>query len=75
MEQMVAGTLTKNIAVGLGISQRTTEHHRQSVMRKMGAGSLAMLVRMVGGLPTASNGRPAGPGEAGPAPPAVSGVD
>jgi FixJ family two-component response regulator len=48
MERIVAGQLNKNIASDLGISQRTTEHHRQSVMRKMGAGSLATLIRMVG---------------------------
>jgi PAS domain S-box-containing protein len=53
MDRVVAGHLTKNIAAELGISQRTTEHHRQAMMRKMGAGSLAGLVRMVassGGL-------------------------
>lgn len=48
MERIVAGQLNKNIASDLGISLRTTEHHRQSVMRKMGAGSLATLIRMVG---------------------------
>ena len=32
----------------LGISQRTAEHHRQSIMRKMGVKSLAMLVQKVG---------------------------
>jgi two-component system CheB/CheR fusion protein len=48
MERIVAGQLNKNIAAELGISQRTTEHHRQSVMHKMGAKSLAMLVRMAG---------------------------
>jgi PAS domain S-box-containing protein len=67
LEQMVAGTLTKNIAAALGISQRTTEHHRQSVMRKMGVRSLAMLVRMVGGFPTVGSGASSGPGEAPPA--------
>ena len=49
-QQVLAGMLTgeanKNIAARLGISQRTAEHHRQSVMRKMGARSLAVLVRM-----------------------------
>lgn len=47
MEQMMAGEANKNIANNLGVSQRTIEHHRQSVMRKMGAKSLAILVRMV----------------------------
>jgi two-component system CheB/CheR fusion protein len=48
MERILAGQLNKNIAAELGISRRTTEHHRQSVFRKMGTKSLAMLVRMVG---------------------------
>ena len=48
MDKVVAGTMNKNIAADLGISQRTAEHHRQSVMRKMGATSLAKLVLMVG---------------------------
>ena len=48
MEHILAGQLNKNIAAELGISQRTTEHHRQSVFRKMGVKSLAMLVRMLG---------------------------
>lgn len=47
MERVVRGELNKNIAADLGISERTTEHHRQSVMRKMGAKSLAALVRLV----------------------------
>jgi two-component system CheB/CheR fusion protein len=48
MARMLAGQLNKNIAAELGISRRTTEHHRQSVFRKMGTKSLAMLVRMCG---------------------------
>ncbi|WBO59433.1 response regulator [Acidocella sp. MX-AZ03] len=47
MERVVRGELNKNIAVDLGISERTTEHHRQSVMRKMGTKSLAALVRLI----------------------------
>lgn len=50
MERMLLGEATKNIAAALGISQRTAEHHRHSVMRKMGVKSLAVLVRMVGPL-------------------------
>jgi two-component system CheB/CheR fusion protein len=42
--------LIKNIAADLGVSQRTAEHHRQRAMRKMGAQSLAALVRMVGSV-------------------------
>jgi FixJ family two-component response regulator len=52
LDRMICGEATKIIAADLGISQRTAEHHRQSVMRKTGAKSLAMLVRMVG-LPSA----------------------
>jgi two-component system, chemotaxis family, CheB/CheR fusion protein len=47
LRHILAGQANKNIAAELGISQRTTEHHRQSVMKKMGARSLAMLIRMV----------------------------
>jgi FixJ family two-component response regulator len=35
------------MAADLGVSQRTIEIHRARVMEKMGAGSLAQLVRMV----------------------------
>ncbi len=44
---VVKGELNKNIANDLGISQRTAEHHRHAVMRKMMAKSLAALVRMI----------------------------
>jgi len=47
MDRIVMGQLNKNIAADLGISERTAEHHRQGVMRKMGVKSLAMLVRMI----------------------------
>ncbi len=48
MDRMVAGEASKIIAADLGISQRTVEHHRQSVKRKMDVKSLAALVRLVG---------------------------
>jgi FixJ family two-component response regulator len=35
------------MAAQLGVSQRTVEIHRARVMEKMGASSLAQLVRMV----------------------------
>ena len=50
MEHMVAGSTTKNIAADLGLSERTVEHHRHNVMRKTGARSLAMLVRLLAPL-------------------------
>ncbi|WP_374298013.1 response regulator [Sphingomonas sp.] len=46
LDLILVGQLNKNIAADLGISERTTEHHRQSVMRKLGVRSVAMLVRM-----------------------------
>jgi FixJ family two-component response regulator len=41
------GKPNKIIAADLGISTRTAEHHRERVMRKTGAKSLARLIRMV----------------------------
>lgn len=46
MEWVVSGLLNKQIAGELGISEETVKVHRGHVMRKMGAGSLADLVRM-----------------------------
>ena len=47
LQLILDGHPNKNIAADLGISERTTEHHRQNVMRKMEAKSLAMLVRLM----------------------------
>jgi FixJ family two-component response regulator len=46
MELMVAGLLNKQIAAELGASETTVKIHRHKVMEKMGAGSLAELVKM-----------------------------
>jgi len=47
MELVLSGAPSKNIAVDLGISQRTVESHRASIMHKMGANSVPALTRMI----------------------------
>lgn len=47
MERVVAGQMNKTIAAQLGISIKTVEDHRASIMKKMRACSFADLVRMV----------------------------
>ena len=51
---VVTGLLNKQIAAELGTSEACVKVHRQHVMTKMGAGSLAELVRMADrlGIPT-----------------------
>jgi FixJ family two-component response regulator len=46
MAFVTAGLMNKQIAAELGISEITVKVHRGNVMRKMGAKSLADLVRM-----------------------------
>jgi FixJ family two-component response regulator len=43
---VTAGLMNKQIAAKLGVSEITVKVHRGNVMRKMGAKSLADLVRM-----------------------------
>jgi two-component system CheB/CheR fusion protein len=58
MDLIVAGHLNKEIAWRLGISQRTVENHRATVMKKTGAKSLPDLIHLVmKSLPTASFGQ------------------
>jgi FixJ family two-component response regulator len=45
---ITTGLLNKQVAAELGTTERTVKAHRASVMNKMGAGSLADLVRMSG---------------------------
>lgn len=52
LAKVAQGLLNKEIAVALGISIRTVEAHRESIMRKLGARSVAALTRaaIAGGL-------------------------
>ena len=47
LAHLVAGASNKTMAYELGIARRTIELHRSNVLTKMGARSIAQLVRMV----------------------------
>jgi FixJ family two-component response regulator len=47
---VTAGLMNKQIACEMGVSEITVKVHRGNVMRKMGARSLADLVRMADAL-------------------------
>ena len=61
LELMTRGKPNKVMAADLGVSQRTVEIHRARVMEKMGASSLAQLVRMVMDLDQPAGGEVAPP--------------
>jgi FixJ family two-component response regulator len=46
LERVIRGESNKTIAFDLGISTKSVETHRSRVMRRLGADSLAELVRM-----------------------------
>jgi FixJ family two-component response regulator len=46
LRRIVKGEANKVIAIDLGISQRTVEKHRERIMHKMCARSLAALIKM-----------------------------
>jgi FixJ family two-component response regulator len=64
MEFVAAGLMNKQIASEMGLAEMTVKVHRGSVMRKMGAKSLADLVRkadVLGVRRNKSPGRPSPP--------------
>jgi two-component system CheB/CheR fusion protein len=56
MEMVLAGHPSKNIAADLGISQRTVENHRASIMKKTGSKSLPALARLAVAAETTPGG-------------------
>jgi FixJ family two-component response regulator len=50
LREVMKGRLNKQVAADLGVSEITVKVHRRRVMEKMGARSLAELVRLVHGL-------------------------
>lgn len=58
LELVTSGKPNKVMAVDLGLSQRTVEIHRAHVMEKMGASSLAQLVRMALDMQETSDSSP-----------------
>ena len=44
---LMEGHLNKVIAAKLGMSTRTTEHHRARILEKMGARSLSHLIKLL----------------------------
>ena len=46
-DMVMAGQPSKSIAAGLGVSEKTVEFHRANIMTKLGAQSLAALLRIL----------------------------
>jgi FixJ family two-component response regulator len=57
MQRVISGSLNKQIAAELDITEDTVKFHRGNIMRKMEADSLADLVRMAENLGIRSNQR------------------
>jgi FixJ family two-component response regulator len=62
MMLVTAGRMNKQVAADLGLSVITIKNHRAAAMRKMGARTLADLVRMADGLRPKSPRQAGGPG-------------
>ena len=60
MDMVLAGYPSKNIAADLGISQRTVENHRASIMEKTGSKSLPALARLALAAAQTGAGEPLG---------------
>lgn len=59
MDMVLAGQPSKNIAADLGISQRTVESHRATIMQKTGSKSLPALARLALAAAWSDAGEPA----------------
>lgn len=57
MDLIAGGMLNKQVGALLGTTEKTVKFHRANVMRKMGVGSLADLVRAAGALAGVDRGR------------------